>query len=57
MERIHPRWLMIGWGTFTLVADLAAGYGVYTGKANSIVLLLAGAITVLLVYLLVIYRG
>jgi len=56
VNRMDPRWLLIGWGVLTLVFDFMAVYGVYTAQAGEMVLLLAGVVSLLLVYLLVVYR-
>ncbi|MGE5397211.1 MAG: hypothetical protein ACM3MK_06695 [Chitinophagales bacterium] len=56
MKRMDPRWLLIGWGVFALAFDFMAVYGVYTAQAGKMILLLAGAVSFLFIYLLVIYH-
>lgn len=56
MKRMDPRWLLIAGGLFTLAFDSIAVYGVYTAQAGEMVLLLAGAVSLLFIYMLIIYR-
>ncbi len=56
MKRTDPRRLLIGSGLFTLAFDFTAVYGVYTAQAGEMVLLLAGAVSLLFIYLLIIYH-